>query len=69
MSRCKACNAVVDNPLSKPLPNKLPEDMCRTCISLAYDTTPEKEYQHGLLTEDPLNQLLDNNEIDFIQDY
>lgn len=53
MSRCKACNTIITGPIAKR-PDGHPESMCRTCISLSYDTSVEHEYEHSTITTDEI---------------
>lgn len=56
--RCRSCNVIITNPMSKNLPNGMPEDMCRSCISLSFDTSPDHQYQHGHITDDVLYEII-----------
>lgn len=52
MSRCIACNCKIDRPPMKLLPNGEFDDMCKSCLGRAFDSSYEKEYEHSNVTED-----------------
>lgn len=57
--RCKCCNVIMSGERSaRRRKNGKLEDLCTSCINLAFDTYPEHEYHHSKLTEDDVTILI-----------